>query len=339
MDTNGLVTRCAENILGMLSWRKGDPRGEGEQDRVVRLDEEALAEIERMEFDLETAHRQGDEGNGGEKEIPERNEWPEGDCPEDWRRHLDRENLPRRITTAPSNVIWLGRYFPMAPWGVIQLHQERLGYFFWKLMAKLLRRHAITAQQLGHLAEATVLKTLIHEAFHHRSDLVRLLHGDNNPGYSPLVEEALAVASSWHYLRLMGLGWHMPDDLWDGFITEAYRYTGAGYRDWKEYRGFDFFLGFQQHALSPRAIAVLLERDQSMFPPSMRGRHYRLLQRIFSLYPGRYNALNGFDWPLPHWLPDSDGFFAPEISMHYLETRRVRVEVVVSSGKVVDQWM
>ncbi|MBU0500538.1 MAG: hypothetical protein KJ558_11325, partial [Gammaproteobacteria bacterium] len=132
MNTNEVETSCAATILGMVPWRAGDRRGEfvpvesrerEDQDQTIRLDEEALATIERMDFDPETVLRHGDEEG-----ISEQNEWPLEGGPDSWRRHLDRDSLPRRITTAPSNFIWLGRYFPMAPEGLIQLHQERLGY-------------------------------------------------------------------------------------------------------------------------------------------------------------------------------------------------------------------
>ncbi|MBU1654955.1 MAG: hypothetical protein KJ558_09055, partial [Gammaproteobacteria bacterium] len=255
-----------------------------------------------------------------------------------WRRHLDRDSLPRRITTAPSNFIWLGRYFPMAPEGLIQLHQERLGYFFWKLWVKRLRQHSITAYQLSRLAEATVMKTLSHEAFHHRSDLVRLLHGDNSPRYCPLVEEALAVASSWHHVRRQGRAWDMPEALWDGFLTEAYRYTAPGYRDWEGCRGSNFFSGFQNHVLSPRAIAVLGRHGRCETTTWEMARRYRMMQQIFGLDPGRFDLEDGFDWYLPHRLGDRYGFFAPDYSMTYLESGRVYVEVVVSGGRVIREY-
>jgi len=252
------IETCVRNILAMVPWQAGDEPGRfvpgdavekgpggsrSEYTPEIALPEEAIASIRDMRPTPEEVARRGEEDNMGE-DVP--------------------------LAAATDN--WLGRYSPMSPTGLIQLHRPRLGSFFRHLILPLHQKHQITAYQLCRLAEATVAKTFVHEAFHHRSDLLRLMFGTRLR--DPLVEEALAVAASRHIVEKHGgsafCEWEvLPLKLRDDFLNTAYHFTAAGYRDWRNYQNSAFEEGLFRHVVHESVLRTLRAGARADYCPSI----------------------------------------------------------------------
>ncbi|BAH76691.1 hypothetical protein [Solidesulfovibrio magneticus] len=155
-----------------------------------------------------------------------------------------------------SEVVLLGSYNPMHSPGIITLYRDSISKFFWSLVARCRKKQTLylTKEDLCCLARLVCYKTYYHELFHFNCDIQRYLFGSKR---EPLLEEALAVA----YSRL-----RIVKDRSDGrnplsringvlyniTLTEAYKYSSPGYRDWPAYSGETFFkLGFLDYIQPP----------------------------------------------------------------------------------------
>jgi hypothetical protein len=154
----------------------------------------------------------------------------------------------------------LGAYFRMNPRGRIELYRSALTSCFWQLTLQLLEKSGITQWQLSRLAEAWVEKTLVHEEFHHRVDVLMVLFGTHS-FKDRLLEEALAVACSQkHILRRGGSVGHwdnIQEGLRNTFLDCAYRYSAPGYRDWKKYEGREWRAATVSYVIHPNAQRLI----------------------------------------------------------------------------------
>ena len=134
-----------------------------------------------------------------------------------------------------GNVIILGTYSAMSSPGVVSLCLDNLKDFFHSLVNRSLHAgHPISSKELKLIAKIVVYKTYWHELFHFDCDVLRHLFGgyiDRN------IEEALAVArSQWRIRSFNGykfLG--ISRDRFDFIVSEAFKYTSPGYKDWVNY--------------------------------------------------------------------------------------------------------
>jgi len=144
-----------------------------------------------------------------------------------------------------GNIIILGTYSAMSSPGVVSLCLDHLKDFFYSLVKRsLLAGYDISKKELKLIAKLVVYKTYWHELFHFDCDVLRHLFGGH---IDPNIEEALAVArAQWRIRSFNGykfLG--ISQDLFDFIVSEAFKYTSPGYKDWVNYSNENDF----QHAL------------------------------------------------------------------------------------------
>lgn len=167
----------------------------------------------------------------------------------------------------------LGAYFQMDPRGQIELYCSALSSCFWQLALQLLDKFQISAWQLSRLAEAWVEKTIEHEKFHHRIDMLMVLFG-THPFKDRLLEEALAVACSYQRVSRSGGSYFwwwdkLPEDLRTSFLDCAYRYTAPGYRDWKIHQDriwVDSTISYVVHPNAKRLLELACKEREPVEP-------------------------------------------------------------------------
>lgn len=259
-----IIQECAKAILSSVEWSAGE-----EQGKYVEADAFGEWNKEGWEDTSPLIGFTGDEERRIREMRPTIEELMERGSDE-WTDELGDDeaegNRGRHKSASSGPETWLGRYFAMAPRGKIELHQQRLAAFFWKLILVLRRNHRITAWQLARLAEATVAKTFRHEQFHHFIDVSMVLLGTRQ-FKRRLLEEALAVAYSQREVERNGGSWpywenqrgqaHVPQALRDAFLAEAFNYTAPGYRDWRKYQGWKCMEAAQEYVIHPNARRLL----------------------------------------------------------------------------------
>lgn len=154
----------------------------------------------------------------------------------------------------------LGTYDHMQSPGTITLYRDKIGACFWGVIYRLDKAALrFTSGQLSRLASVALEITYTHEQFHHYCDVMRKI---SNSPYDSLMEEALAVAWSWHQLNANSLLWpEMPQTLLSAFITERFQYAGLGYRDWINFKHQHVF--DRQVAVHVIGMATCLFLEQS----------------------------------------------------------------------------
>ncbi len=150
---------------------------------------------------------------------------------------------------------FLGTYRSMASPGCITLYWERIGAFFWHNVAGLCRAGLlIEPRELKRLATVAVYKTYAHERFHYFCDVSRHLLGGSE---DRMMEEALAVASSFHALETARKQWNSPAGLLGNapyrmFMDRIFAFRAPGYRDWVRFQSrLAFEEGVAQYLVSP----------------------------------------------------------------------------------------
>ena len=165
---------------------------------------------------------------------------------------------PEEVLSAESDV--LGSYLPMRSPGVITLHWQSIGSFFWHTILDM-QCHGLYMEQpeVEAMAHVAVLKTHSHEVFHHFCDVARCLFGN---AHDRLNEEALAVACSHHDIVEMRAEWRskparLSSLLYRELMRRIYAYRSPGYRDWVLFQTRpDFEQGLVQY-LGPPSTAFL----------------------------------------------------------------------------------
>lgn len=155
-----------------------------------------------------------------------------------------------------SEVVLLGSYNLMQSPGAITLYRNNINKFFWSLVARCRNKQTLylTKEDLFCLARLVCYKTYYHELFHFNCDIQRHLFGSRR---EPLLEEALAVAYSRLRIVKDRSDGRSPLSRINGVLynlalTEAYKYTSPGYKDWLSYSGETFFeLGFLDYIQPP----------------------------------------------------------------------------------------
>lgn len=176
-----------------------------------------------------------------------------------------------RVIHAPATPIaLLGSYTPLPPHGVVTLYAENLSKFFWGILKKLYAQKKFYARKklrlpenvsmanLKALAKFIVAKTYHHEIFHYRCDIASLMFGTRP---DRIAEEALAVAFGHHHAwRILESGATPPLEatFYDAFRNEAFTYSAAGYRDWRDYEKIEPFRNkLAEHVLHPSLFRLL----------------------------------------------------------------------------------
>ena len=139
----------------------------------------------------------------------------------------------------------LGSYSEMSSPGVVRLYLDNLKDFFHSLVFRSLRAgHPISSKELKLIAKIVVYKTYWHELFHFDCNVLRVLFGGHK---DPNIEEALAVARAWARITAeKGYKfWGISPVLFDFIVSEAFKYTSPGYKDWVNYSNENDF----QHGL------------------------------------------------------------------------------------------
>ncbi|MBN2468539.1 MAG: hypothetical protein JXD19_10350 [Deltaproteobacteria bacterium] len=143
-----------------------------------------------------------------------------------------------RILSATEDI--LGYYTPMSSPGKITLDGGKIRSFFWALVNCLRNRYNLPLfkEDLPPMAHMVAAGTYHHEYLHFFADIQRRLFP--NCRYDHLREEALAVA----YARIKiceerekqntRIG-RLNRQVYQALLTEKFRYTAPGYRDWIAY--------------------------------------------------------------------------------------------------------
>lgn len=154
----------------------------------------------------------------------------------------------------------LGYYVEMKSPGRIIICWENIGSCFWHTALQLNRRgYYMDYKDIERIAYLFVLKTYIHEQFHHLCDVCRYLFSAQ---FDRDMEESLAVA--WSYLKLNELRnqWNSKiariyAPMYREIVGSIFQYRSSGYRDWVNYQTEDKFARGIVKYLGPRTSFYL----------------------------------------------------------------------------------
>ncbi len=155
----------------------------------------------------------------------------------------------------------LGTYTPMASPGRITLVADRQRQFFWSLVSLLARQGTpILRDELLPMAQLVALGTYHHEYFHFFCDVQRRLFPGSR--HERDTEEALATAYGRLKVDEQRRVWQskvgrLPGFVFHRLVTERFRYTAPGYRDWPAYATWDALYDGLVRYLDPPNAAFL----------------------------------------------------------------------------------
>lgn len=175
------------------------------------------------------------------------------------------EEIIRNMRPHPEVVLGegeevLGCYMPMASPGRILIYWQNIGSCFWHTVLQLNRKgYYMDYKDIERIAYLFVLKTYIHEQFHHLCDVSRYLFSSK---YDRDVEEALAVA--WSYLKLseLRIQWNSKiamiyTPMYREIVDLIFRYSSPGYREWVSYQTESKFASGIVRYLGPKTSFYL----------------------------------------------------------------------------------
>lgn len=165
----------------------------------------------------------------------------------------------------------LGWYERMQSPGRITLNIGRISKSFERSVIHIIRTgHYVTSKEYIEMADLMIRKTFYHEYFHHFSDIQAMLF---RFGYDHDIEEALAVAWSRekmnNYVKDLQNKSGNKKKMTNGsliniFLDKIYRYSGAGYRDWKNYVLQHDFSNQCIHYMFPHSAQQLIKNGVHM---------------------------------------------------------------------------
>jgi len=171
--------------------------------------------------------------------------------------HLVLENEPYYIEDTDVHISILGTYTHISSPGIITLNKNNIAAY-WKSLLKYAQRSYpfIYPREAERILRLVVQSVYEHERFHYLCDFSRRLF---NSTQDRLLEEALAVAATWHWMNQLKGSPEFDSihpRLRRTIVQQRFQYTSHGYRDWHNYADATKFHDAVRDYLCPQASQV-----------------------------------------------------------------------------------